>query len=89
MQVSSKVSKDLSQIDPLIIYRCKNRQCRQTFTPSTIMNVEEKKVFFECPICGSQYEAQYSPVSEIPDQQIIMLLERPRLIHTGTRIASS
>lgn len=85
----AKVSKDLSRIDPLVIYRCKNRQCRQTFTPSTIMNVEELKVFFECPICGSQYEAQYSPMSEFPDQEVIMLLERPRLVYTGTRIASS
>ena len=49
----------------------------------------EQKVFFECPICGSQYEAQYSPMSEFPDQEVIMLLERPRLIYTGTRIASS
>ena len=85
----AKVSKDLSRIDPLVIYRCKNRLCRQTFTPSTIMNVEELKVFFECPICGSQYEAQYSPMSEFPDQEVIMLLERPRLVYTGTRIASS
>ncbi|MCK5184686.1 MAG: hypothetical protein KAQ95_10290 [Candidatus Heimdallarchaeota archaeon] len=83
------MSKDLSRIDPLVIYRCKNRQCRQTFTPSTIMNVEELKVFFECPICGSQYEAQYSLMSEFPDQEVIMLLERPRLVYTGTRIASS
>jgi len=87
--VPSKVSKDLSRIDPLVIYKCKNGQCRQTFTPSTIMNVEESKVFFECPICGSQYEAQYSPISEFPDREVIMLLERPRLIYTGTKIASS
>ena len=53
------------------------------------MNVEELKVFFECPICGSQYEAQYSLMSEFPDQEVIMLLERPRLVYTGTRIASS
>ncbi len=53
------------------------------------MNVEEQKVFFKCPICGSQYEAQYSPISEFPDQEVIMLLERPRLVYTGTRIASS
>lgn len=76
-------------MDPLVVFRCKNRQCRQTFTPSTIMLVEEQKIFFECPLCGSKYEANYTAVSEIADQQAIMLQERPRLVYLGTRIASS
>ena len=53
------------------------------------MLVEEQKVFFECPVCGSRYEAHYASVSEITDQQAIMLQERPRLIYLGTKIASS
>jgi len=53
------------------------------------MLVEEQLVFFVCPICGSRYEAQYTYVSGISDQEIIMLQERPRLTFLGTRIASS
>ena len=85
----SRVDIDIAKIDPLIIYRCKNPQCRQVFNPQTMMNDAEKKVSFECPICGSKYEAQFRSTSINNDQEAIMLLERPRLIDLGTRIASS
>jgi len=83
------VNRNLDQIDPLIIFRCKNKICRQTFTPSTILNTNEQKLFFVCPICASKYEAKYTVVSGIPNQEVIMLLEMPRLVFLGTKIASS
>ncbi|MGC9778742.1 MAG: hypothetical protein HZR80_05825 [Candidatus Heimdallarchaeota archaeon] len=83
------MNKDLTDIDPLIIFRCKNHQCRQIFSPSTMMNVAKQKVFFECPVCGSQYEAQYALVSGYSNNEVIILQERPRLVYVRTRIASS
>ncbi|MHA1435021.1 MAG: hypothetical protein ACTSO7_14365 [Candidatus Heimdallarchaeota archaeon] len=83
------MNTDLSGMDPLIIYRCKNIQCKQMFTPSTLLNDAEQILYFECPICGSKYEAQYTNAGKKPNQEIIMLVERPRMIHIGTRIASS
>jgi hypothetical protein len=53
------------------------------------MLAEEQKIFFECPVCASRYEANYIYVSEMPEQEAIMLQEYPRLIYLGTRIASS
>lgn len=59
------------------------------FTPSTLLNDAEQILYFDCPICGSRYEAQYTFAGNNPDQEIIMLVERPRMIHLGTKIASS
>ncbi|RLI72388.1 MAG: hypothetical protein DRP02_01895 [Candidatus Gerdarchaeota archaeon] len=73
----------------MVIFRCKNKQCKHIFTPSTILIVEEQKLFFECPLCGSRYEANYIQIADKLDHEIIMLREWPRLIHLGTRIASS
>lgn len=54
-----------------------------------MMNVAKQKICFECPVCGSQYEAQYTLVSGYSDNEAIMLQERPRLVYVGIRIASS
>ncbi|MBD3191492.1 MAG: hypothetical protein GF308_12660 [Candidatus Heimdallarchaeota archaeon] len=80
---------NLNEYDPLVLFRCRNPQCRQTFTPSTYMNVSEHLVHFICPICGSKYEAQYADVEGFPGKEVIMLIEPPRMIYKGTRIASS
>ncbi|MFW9923645.1 MAG: hypothetical protein ACFFDW_10215 [Candidatus Thorarchaeota archaeon] len=81
--------KDISAIDPLIVFRCKNKQCRHIFTPAAMLNDHTKKVSFECPQCGSKYEASYNEVGGNPNQHAIMLLERPKMVYLGTRIASS
>ncbi|MBN1328969.1 MAG: hypothetical protein JXA54_05805 [Candidatus Heimdallarchaeota archaeon] len=83
------MNRDFTDVDPLIIYRCKNKLCRHTFQPSSTILVEEQIVFFECPLCGSRYEAPFTYVSGIADQEIIMLLERPRMTFIGTKIVSS
>jgi hypothetical protein len=54
------------------------------------MSEDEQKVRFVCPICKSEYEAEYSEVTGIiPNQKVIMLVEEPKLTYLGTRIASS
>ena len=83
------MNRDLSDKDPLIIFRCKNKQCLHIFTPSAIMIIKKQKIYFECPICGSKYKAQYTEVEGYPKHHVIMLLERPQLIYLGTKIASS
>ena len=80
---------DLALSDPLVIFRCKNKQCRQIFTPSPIMNDAENKIYFECPICASKYEAQYTDTNLHSEHKSIMLVERPKMVYLGTRIASS
>ncbi|NHJ41389.1 MAG: hypothetical protein FK731_15265 [Asgard group archaeon] len=75
--------------DPLIIFRCKNKQCRHIFTPSTLLIEAKQKLYFECPLCGSQYEAKYTLMKPIANHEVITLQEKPRLVHLGTRIASS
>ncbi|MHA1440631.1 MAG: hypothetical protein ACTSPK_02045, partial [Candidatus Heimdallarchaeota archaeon] len=74
------MNTDLSSMDPLVIYRCKNSQCKQMFTPSTMLNDALQILSFECPICGSRYEAEYTYTGNNPEQEVIMLVERPRLI---------
>ncbi|NHJ05429.1 MAG: hypothetical protein EAX90_11430 [Candidatus Heimdallarchaeota archaeon] len=81
------MNNNLTGTDPLVIFRCRNKQCRQIFSPSIIMN--DVIVQFVCPICGSRYEAQYINTGVHSDQQAIMLIETPRLVYLGTRIASS
>jgi len=83
------VYKDFTSIDPLIIFRCKNKQCRQIFPPAPILSEADKKLYFECPMCGSKYEAHYTNVGIYADQQSIMLQERPKMVYQGTKIASS
>jgi hypothetical protein len=87
--VKTRVFKDLSNADPLLIFRCKNKQCLHIFTPSTLLVEVKLKLYFECPICGSQYEAKYALMKPISGHEAIALQERPRLIRLGTRIASS
>jgi hypothetical protein len=76
-------------MDPLIIFRCKNPQCRQTFKPAPILNDNTKIVVFKCPICGSKYKARYITMTPLKEQETIMLTERPKMVYQGTRIASS
>jgi hypothetical protein len=52
--------------------------------------MENKRiVYFECPICGSKYEARYTRLDPYMNRDVIMLQEKPRLIYLGTRLASS
>ena len=87
--MNTGVFEELKNADPLIIFRCKNKQCRHIFTPTTLLIEAKLKLYFECPLCGSQYEAKYSLMKPIADHEVITLQEKPRLIHLGTRIASS
>lgn len=87
--VLSRVFKDISKMDPLIIFRCKNKNCRHIFTPAPLLDENAQIVRFKCPFCDSKYEAQYNNVGVQADQKVIMLLERPRLTYLGTKIASS
>ncbi|MEA2069734.1 MAG: hypothetical protein U9O98_00435 [Asgard group archaeon] len=83
------MNSNITNLNPLVIFRCKNPRCRQIFSPSSIMAVAEHKIYFKCPVCGSKYEAQYADVEALADHEAIMLLERPKMVSQGTRIASS
>jgi hypothetical protein len=83
------VNRDISDVDPLLVFRCKNKLCRQIFNPSTYLKENEQTLYFECPICGSRYEAQYIQLKHQLNRKVIMLQETPRLVYVGTRLASS
>ncbi|NHJ47779.1 MAG: hypothetical protein FK733_08325 [Asgard group archaeon] len=83
------MNRDLTDVDPLLVFRCKNRLCRQTFNPSTYLKENEQILYFECPVCGSIYEAHYVRLEQQMNRKVIMLQETPRLTHLGTRLASS